>query len=1152
MSENIPHSQRELFFESDNVGRGLSTFGDLDSSILNDLETIEDVVASEEAVDELKNSPETILEIARSYVGVNHEEIAESIVTTESVIDDLAGCEVGVDALANAEEAMPTVAADEDAMGAFADSNCAMDAFTSSEIASEAMASEIVSSEAVAESEIAMARVAENEPAYTQFAAQSTAMSVFADSETALEHIVESEEAITAAAEAEAGQDELTDTELALEHITTDETAVDAFFANDDATEQLLGADYYVGQAIGTYDDEIPESLYATHDTIEEIVDDLDAVGDMAEREDVMNRIGVSPSAWAAVEDDNSAMERVAEGTAGMRGLMSTRQGRDHFFGADSHVGTGMATYDENLDEEEFDGQSTFSNVANNSGAMDDLVTSQKSIDVVTGSEVAMEELAQSSSGMSSVFGNDNATDAFFGSSWHVGTGMETYDGTLDDEVMSELDTIEDVVNDPDAMDGIAPSADTVNRIAASENAMDALTDSRIGMQEVAGRGSAMDEMFEAEVGRDMFFEGVAGVGQGMATYDGDLGLNVFERLDSMYDVAHSRSALSDIVGSDNDIKNIIADSTGAMDVIARTETAMSVLATEEESMEVLTDYEKAMNAIMSDNIGSRYFFNADVYVGRGMATYDKLLDEDLFDDFDKFADVTENEDALREATGSAITMNSITSSPDAMETLLVTEEGRDSFYRSNFLVGIGMSTHDDSLERVDFEDKPTLGDVVGDEEAIEQAADSQKSMRPISESEPAMETLVDDETAREVVSQSDVAMSEIMNVDMATEEWFNADSWVGRGLATYDNTLGMDLFSQFDTYHDIIKDAQTASNLVLSETIMNRVVWSRDLLYDAFNEETIFDVLIEARASLNEIGRSERAMKWTDGHEDAREAFTDRTMPTAKLIAVAMDDLDPEDWDDTEDVREEIDFSDEDDIEDLIQYWVSMCGVAKQLGEEMLDDNDFWGLAETDPVGTQMLWTNQKIWEYDEFSHDIERLMYDHDAGGQISEERSDGEDGSEKYWTKGSDPYGIVSETFDDESWADDSIGTPYSEGRGDEKVAISVRYDNSGDDYHLGTWQPVDVTDWDELRFMFANTGHNQQVNLADDITDGGGSGGSNMPGEEVYGNNSSESWKEVVVDISEFEGEKHIVFNATGSSNAAVGYSGFQLLNNKEDE
>jgi len=127
MATDAPDTLREVFFDADRrVGQGLATYGELDATAFDGLETIEDVSADATAMDLLAAS-EAYQEVARSVVAM------EAQAADPTAMDAVSTSSTAMDAVSTSSTAMDAVSASQTAMDAVSASTLALSKFHLSE-----------------------------------------------------------------------------------------------------------------------------------------------------------------------------------------------------------------------------------------------------------------------------------------------------------------------------------------------------------------------------------------------------------------------------------------------------------------------------------------------------------------------------------------------------------------------------------------------------------------------------------------------------------------------------------------------------------------------------------------------------------------------------------------------------------------------------------------------------------------------------------------------------------------------------------------------------------------------------------------------------------------------------------------------------------
>jgi len=103
MATDAPDTLREVFFDADRrVGQGLATYGELDATAFDGLETIEDVSADATAMDLLAAS-EAYQEVARSVVAM------EAQAADATAMDAVSASSTAMDAVSASQTARDAV-----------------------------------------------------------------------------------------------------------------------------------------------------------------------------------------------------------------------------------------------------------------------------------------------------------------------------------------------------------------------------------------------------------------------------------------------------------------------------------------------------------------------------------------------------------------------------------------------------------------------------------------------------------------------------------------------------------------------------------------------------------------------------------------------------------------------------------------------------------------------------------------------------------------------------------------------------------------------------------------------------------------------------------------------------------------------------------
>ena len=192
MSDNDTKTFSEIFFKAEfRVGRGMSNGLGLDESTFDAFETIEDIVASETAMDAVAASA-----TARDAIR-NSATAFEAVDASNMAIGKFAAGGAGLDPSDFAD--MDAVAASETAMDAVAASETAMDAVAASETAMDAVVASEVAMDAVAASETAMDAAMGSILARTKLLASPHANSTVWESQTAVDAVWLTNDPITTA-----------------------------------------------------------------------------------------------------------------------------------------------------------------------------------------------------------------------------------------------------------------------------------------------------------------------------------------------------------------------------------------------------------------------------------------------------------------------------------------------------------------------------------------------------------------------------------------------------------------------------------------------------------------------------------------------------------------------------------------------------------------------------------------------------------------------------------------------------------------------------------------------------------------------------------------------------------------------------------------
>lgn len=182
---------------------------------------------------------------------------------------------------------------------------------------------------------------------------------------------------------------------------------------------------------------------------------------------------------------------------------------KDVFFDSKYHVGRGLATYDNSLDQAVFSVLPDFYSIIDSEIAINALVTSEKIMDAIADSKVAMKALTTNSEAMSTIVASEIAMLAIAASevAMDVITTSETaMDITSASSVAmnaitdSSLATAKYAVScaglDPRSyanVNAVVTNSTAMNAIASSEEAMNVMASSEIAMDAVAANSAAVD-----------------------------------------------------------------------------------------------------------------------------------------------------------------------------------------------------------------------------------------------------------------------------------------------------------------------------------------------------------------------------------------------------------------------------------------------------------------------------------------------------------------------------------------------------------------------------------------------------------------------------------------------------------------------------------
>ena len=240
--------------------------------------------------------------------------------------------------------------------------------------------------------------------------------------------------------------------------------------------------------------------------------------------------------------------------------------------------------------------------------------------------------------------------EIFYDAPFGVGIGIRTRledEGVVDPSAaFEELDTIEDVAADEDAMIDIAASEQASGDITISEVAMDAVSASETAMDAVAASQTAMDAVVVSETAMDA----------------------VAASQTAMDAVAASEAAMDSVSASETAMDAVVASET-AMDAVVASETAMDAVAASQTAMDVVIQSDPAFDSVVASEVADPIYHGSQLY-GDALAT----VGADDAAGVGDSGDVAASETAMNSVAASEAAMDAVSASETAMDAVAVSE----------------------------------------------------------------------------------------------------------------------------------------------------------------------------------------------------------------------------------------------------------------------------------------------------------------------------------------------------------------------------------------------------------------------------------------------------------------------------------------------
>jgi len=276
------------------------------------------------------------------------------------------------------------------------------------------------------------------------------------------------------------------------------------------------------------------------------------------------SNLSASSIAMNAIIGNSSALNTVVGSSTAMNAIAGSSTAMNAIIGNSSALNTVV-------------GSSTAMNaIAGSSTAMSIVVDSSPAMQAVAGSSTAMQAVGNSTTAMNDILPNSNYANAWWGSSYYVGLGLNTYAG-LNNSTLAGLNTI--------------------SAIASNSTAMSAIAGSSPAMQAVGNSTTAMNTILPSSTYVNTWWGSSYYVGLGLNTYV-NFNNSTLAGLNTVSAIANNSTAMSIIAGSSYAMNAIAASST-AMNAIANSSTAMNAVIASYTAMNTMTTL-AAKNAFQS------------------------------------------------------------------------------------------------------------------------------------------------------------------------------------------------------------------------------------------------------------------------------------------------------------------------------------------------------------------------------------------------------------------------------------------------------------------------------------------------------------------------------------------------------------------------
>jgi len=205
---------------------------------------------------------------------------------------------------------------------------------------------------------------------------------------------------------------------------------------------------------------------------------------DIASNSSLMTEFSANSASASNLSASSIAMNAIAGSSTAMNAILPSSTYVNTWWGSSYYVGLGLNTYT-GLNNSTLAGLNTVSAIAGNSTAMSAIagsstamtaiIASYTAMNAIAGSSTAMQAIGNSTTAMSAILPSSTYVNTWWGSSYYVGLGLNTYAG-LSNSTLAGLSTVSAIAGNSTAMSAIAGSSTAMTAIIASYTAMNAMT----------------------------------------------------------------------------------------------------------------------------------------------------------------------------------------------------------------------------------------------------------------------------------------------------------------------------------------------------------------------------------------------------------------------------------------------------------------------------------------------------------------------------------------------------------------------------------------------------------------------------------------------------------------------------------------------------